>query len=58
VKFASGSYQLGSGTLVNGTVAINTSDADFPAGTYPVTATYSGDAYDAASSATVNVVVQ
>jgi hypothetical protein len=58
VKFTSGSYQLGTGTLTNGTVSLNTTDTGFPAGTYPITAAYSGDASNAASSATVNVVVQ
>jgi uncharacterized repeat protein (TIGR03803 family) len=58
IKFASGSYQFGTATMSGGVASVNTTDTGFPAGTYTVTATYSGDANNAASSATVNVVVQ
>jgi hypothetical protein len=58
VSFSIGSDGLGSPTLSGGTASLTESDLGIPAGTYPVTATYSGDANNAASSTTVNVVVQ
>jgi hypothetical protein len=59
VTFTVGSYMAGSGTLSGtGTVAINLTDFGIPAGTYVVTASYSGDANNAASSTTAKVVIQ
>jgi uncharacterized repeat protein (TIGR03803 family) len=58
VAVSVGNYSLGSPSLSNGTAVVNASDFSYAAGTYLVTATYSGDANNAASSATVNLVIQ
>jgi hypothetical protein len=58
VTFTVGGNSLGSATLTSGTATVNASDFGYPTGTYPLTATYSGDANNAASSTTVNVTVQ
>jgi hypothetical protein len=58
VTFYYETYSLGTATLVNGTGSV-TASADVPAGVYGLTASYSGDANDAASvSAVENVTVQ
>jgi hypothetical protein len=51
VAFTSGSTVLGTGTLVNGVASINTSI--LPAGSDPITATYSGDTNN--NTATANL---
>jgi len=58
VTFSAGGTAVGSGMLNNGTVTINLSDFGIAAGKYTVTATYSGNTSNAASSATVNLTVQ
>jgi len=59
VAFSVGSNSLGSATLSDaGQAVLNASDFGIAKGTYAVTATYSGDASNAASSATVNVAVE
>jgi hypothetical protein len=58
VLFSFGSDSLGSVALTSGTATVNASDFGIAAGTYPVTATYSGDANNAASTKTVNLVIQ
>jgi uncharacterized repeat protein (TIGR03803 family) len=61
VTFSTGGLVLGSATLaVSGSTSSATlvaSSASFPAGTYPITATYNGDAYNstATGSATINI---
>jgi uncharacterized repeat protein (TIGR03803 family) len=59
VTFSVGSHFLGTQALDGtGTAVVNASSVGIAAGTYPVTATYSGDAANAASSATVDVTVE
>jgi hypothetical protein len=59
VTFRVGSYVLGTQALDGtGTAVVNASSVGIAAGTYPVTATYSGDAANAASSSTEDVTVE
>jgi hypothetical protein len=62
VTFSVGSYVVGTKTLDGtGTAVVNASDVGIPAGTYPVTATYSGDSANGnagSSSPVVEVTVQ
>jgi hypothetical protein len=58
VKFYYGSLELGSGTLSDGVASITASTAGIPATTYTITADYQGTSSCAASSGTVNEVVQ
>jgi len=55
VKFSLGKTHLGTGAIVNGMATITTSFSK--AGTYVVKASYAGDSYHKASSATVKQVV-
>jgi uncharacterized repeat protein (TIGR03803 family) len=58
VKFMVGTTVLGSATLSGGTASLTASTSAVSQGTYPVTATYSGDANDGGStSAALNVTV-
>ncbi len=59
VTFYYQTFSLGSVTLKNGTAAVSIGSAGLPAGSYAVTATYSGDAnYAASSSLAATVTVQ
>jgi len=58
VTLSVGSNTLGSPALADGVATVNASDFNYPAGTYAVTATYSGDAHNAASSGTLNITVE
>lgn len=58
VTLSVGSNTLGSATLADGAATVNASDFGYPAGTYAVTGTYSGDANNAASSGTLNITVE
>jgi hypothetical protein len=58
VDFTLGGTDLGPVTLTSGTAVTNVSVTGIAPGTYPVTATYSGDARNAASTKTVNLTVQ
>jgi len=58
VAFSFGSDSLGSVNLTSGTATVNASDYGIAPGTYAVTATYTGDANNAASTKTVNLVIQ
>ena len=58
VSFNSGSVNLGSASLINGSATFNVSSTGIPAGSYNVTATYSGNRTHATgTSAGVNVIV-
>jgi subtilase family serine protease len=59
VTFTVGSFVIGSATVSGGTAKLTASSAGLTAGTYPVTATYSGNTYAGSStSSAVNVVVK
>jgi large repetitive protein len=58
VTFTADGKTLGDAPLTNGIAAIAASSTGVPLGTYVVTATYSGDAGDAASSGTVSETIQ
>jgi len=60
VTFSAGGHVLGTKTLDGtGAAVVNASSVGIAAGVYPVTATYSGDAVNAASSsAAVDVTVE
>jgi hypothetical protein len=59
VTFSSGSLQIGQATVNSGVATFTASDSGLPAGSYPVTAHYNGDASDNAStSSTTSVTVQ
>jgi hypothetical protein len=58
VTFAAGNLALGSVVVSGGTASLNLETSAIPAGTYPITATYSGDTNYQGSSATGNVVVE
>jgi len=57
VAFSTGSLALGRIALNNGTANLNVEAQGIPAGTYPITASYSGDANYAPSSTTASVVI-
>ena len=58
VTFSSEGQTLGSATLSGGSASFTQSTGTLPQGTYPVTATYSGDTNDGAStSQAVNVTI-
>jgi hypothetical protein len=58
VTITVGGENFGSYDLTNGTATLNASDFGYPAGTFPVTATYSGDTNNAASSVTESITIQ
>ncbi len=59
VTFSSGTDTLGTASLINGVATLTASSQGIAAGTYGVTARYSGDASDTTStSAAVNVTVE
>jgi len=58
VTFSAAGTTLGRANLVGGTAVLTASSAGVPTGSYVVTAVYSGDAGDAASSGTVTEQVQ
>jgi hypothetical protein len=59
VVFSLGSTSLATVTLNDsGVASFTASSAGYPAGTYSITAAYSGDASDASSSASTNVVLK
>jgi hypothetical protein len=57
VTFTYGSEVLGTAGLLNGSASLNVEALGIPTGTYPITATYSGDENYQSSSATAKVVV-
>jgi sugar lactone lactonase YvrE len=57
VKFTVGTLVIGTATLSSGVATFSASSAGIAAGTYPVTATYSGSTTIATSADTVNVVL-
>jgi uncharacterized repeat protein (TIGR03803 family) len=58
VTFSVGSESLGSVQLMNGTASLDLDASGIAAGTYPVTATYSGDVTYKGSSAATSVLLQ
>jgi hypothetical protein len=58
VTFIAAGRTLGQATLSNGTANLTASASGVPAGNYVVTAAYSGDAGDAASSGTVSEMIE
>ena len=59
VTFSVGSFVIGSANVSGGKATLTASSAGLTAGTYPVTAAYSGNTYaDASTSSAVNVVVK
>jgi uncharacterized repeat protein (TIGR03803 family) len=58
VTFSYGGASRGSIPLSNGSASLSVTAQGFPKGTYPVTATYSGDTNYLGSSVTTNVVVK
>jgi len=59
MSFSVGNYFVGSQRLDGtGAATLNLSDVGIAAGIYPLTASYSGDALNAASSSTVSVTIQ
>jgi subtilase family serine protease len=59
VTFSVGSVVIGSANVSGGKATLTASSAGLMAGTYPVTAAYSGNTYaDASTSSAVNVVVK
>ncbi len=57
VKFVTNGITIGSATVTNGTASLSANSAGLPPGTYTVTATYQGDAYNAASSGSVKATL-
>jgi len=57
VTFSAGTLVLGTLTLVNGAASLKVETTNIPPGTYPVTATYSGDVNYLPSTVTVNAIV-
>lgn len=57
IALKSGSTSLGTLTLVNGTATLNVPTSSLPVGTYPLTATYSGNSQFQGSSATQDVTI-
>jgi uncharacterized repeat protein (TIGR03803 family) len=58
VAFSTGGTPLGSVPLANGSATLSVAAQGIPAGTYPITATYSGDTNYLISSVTTDIVVQ
>jgi uncharacterized repeat protein (TIGR03803 family) len=58
VAFSYGSYKLGSVSLSNGSASLSVPLHNIATGTYPITATYSGDSNYQTSNGTTNVIVQ
>jgi len=58
VTFTADGKTLGDAPLTNGVATLAASSTGVPPATYVVTATYSGDAGDAASSGTVSETIQ
>jgi len=58
VTFRSGSDVLGSAPVSNGSATLTAPTAAYKHGTYPVTATYSGDGSTAGSNDTISVTLQ
>ena len=58
VVFSVGSRTVATAVLKSGSGSVNVSDSGIAPGTYPLTATYSGDTNNASSSTTMNVTVQ
>jgi uncharacterized repeat protein (TIGR03803 family) len=58
VAFSFGNTSLGTLTLSGGAANLNLDTTSLPAGTYPITAAYSGNATYLPSSETVNVVIK
>ena len=58
VTFYYSTFALGTGTLSSGSASLTLSTTGLPAGTYPITASYSGDTnYESSASTALNVVV-
>ncbi len=58
VTFSTSNSNLGTITLDDGTASLNLTDFGLPAGTYPITASYSGDATNSASTVSSTVTIR